>query len=502
MESLFDIEPSPIPITDTREPRDFQKQAISESLELLNRGENPLIIMATGTGKTFTGSHIIKKRLEQTKGKTLWLAHREELILQAKESIESICGVRCGIELGEYHSTGKEQIIVGTVQSLHEKRLVSKFSPDHFSDIWIDEAHHSASKSYLNLVNYFPNARKIGLTATPDRADERGIGNIFTKIAYNYSLLDAIKNKNLCPIRGVRLDIEIDLSKVSTVAGDLNQGELDEAMSKDLFAMAEGIERETRDNRTIIFTVSVKTAYDLAELLQERGVKAKALDGKTDKDTRSAVISQFRKGEITHLVNCALFAEGFDAPETDAVVIGRPTKSRTLFSQMTGRGTRLFPGKQYMKLIEFTYAVSNHKLVKPYELFISETYDEEVRKKAEELAEEQNLFDVLELLETAKEKIHQDAIQKAIIKTYSKIEYDPLALLNIAGVSIDEELIIQWEGRTLPTRPGTITKKQKETLEKFKIADAGKLSMAHASKLIGTIAENKWDVERILRKAI
>lgn len=500
METLFDKPPERTSPTSGKAPRKYQLEAIQKTIDCLEKGENPLLIMATGTGKTFTGSQIINRRLE--KGRVLWLAHREELIDQAKEAIESVTGVRCGVEMGNFHSLGTEEIVVASIQSLHPKRLQSKFQPNHFSDIWVDEAHHVVSKSYLDLLEYFPEARKLGLTATPDRGDKKGIGKVYSTIAYNYSLLDAIKEKNLSPIRGVRIDIDIDLSQVGTVAGDFNQGELDDVMSKELVSMAEGIHRETRDNRTIVFTVSVQSAHHLAELLRDRGLKAEALDGTASKEERKLVISRFRRGETTHLINCALFTEGFDAPETDAVVIGRPTKSRSLYSQMVGRGTRLFPGKEYMKLVEFTYSAVNHQLVKPYELFISERYDEEVRKKAEELAEEQSLFDILDTLEVAKEELHKEALNKAKITSYGKVEYDPLALLNIAGVSVDQELTIEWEGRTLKTEPGTISRKQADVLRRFNIVGIERLSTAHASKLISTIAENKWKVENILARAV
>lgn len=479
----------------------YQNQAVRNTVGLLEQGKNPLIIMATGTGKTVVGSSIIKERIAQGK-KILWLAHREELIDQAKAQIDNICQISSGLERAEHKANLNENVIVGSVPTLRKSRLDSRFSEIPIDDIFIDECHHATADSYQTVLEFFKsrfNSNVVGLTATPDGAKGEGLKSIFTDIAYNYSLLEAIKDGNLCDLIGIRVDCEIDLSGIKTIAGDLDQGALDEAMSSKIFTIGEGIVKETTGKRTIVFTVSVRMAFMLEGLLAENGIKAKALSGESSVEERRQTISQFRRGEITHLINCALFTEGFDCPEIEAVVIACPTKSRTKYSQMVGRGTRLSPGKSHCLLVEFGYTGNRHQLVKPFDLFISENYSPDVRSEAERLKPLKPNSSMLELLELARESLLRSAEKNARVYQYGSTYYDPFALLELKGMAYDQELDLEYEGRKLNNIPGSITPKQKEILDKLKVLNSEKMSIASASLVISLFAKNGWNAEKILR---
>lgn len=482
----------------------YQNKAVGNTLHLLDEKKNPLIIMATGTGKTVVGSSIIKELISHGK-KVLWLAHREELIDQAKAQIDNICRINSGLERAEHKANLSESVIVGSVPTLRKSRLDSRFSDTKIDHIFIDECHHATADSYQTVIEFFKSrysSNIIGLTATPDGAKGDGLKSIFTDIAFNYSLLDAIKDGNLCDLIGVKIDCEIDLSGIRTIAGDLDQGALDEVMSSKILNIGEGIVKETTGKRTIVFTVSVRMAVMLEALLLENGIKAKALSAQSTDEERRHVISQFRRGEITHLLNCALFTEGFDCPEIEAVVIACPTKSRTKYSQMVGRGTRLSPGKSHCLLVEFGYQGNQHQLVKPFDLFITEHYSPEVRKEAEKIGSLKPNYSMLELLEIAKENLKKSSIDNVRIVQYGSTYYDPFALLELKGMAYDQELDLEYEGRKLSNSAGSITAKQKEILTKLKVLNTEKMSVASASLVISIFANNGWNAEKALRNHV
>ncbi|TGL04968.1 DEAD/DEAH box helicase [Leptospira bouyouniensis] len=481
----------------------YQSKAVGNAVRLLKEGKNPLIIMATGTGKTVVGSSIIKERISSGK-KILWLAHREELIDQAKSQIDNICQISSGLERAEHRANLTENVIVGSVPTLRKSRLDSRFSDFRIDDIIIDECHHATADSYQTIIEFFQSrfgSNVVGLTATPDGAKGGGLKSIFSDIAYNYSLLEAIKDGNLCNLIGVKVDCDIDLSGIRTVAGDLDQGALDDVMSSKILNIAEGVLKETIGRRTIVFTVSVRMAVMLEAILKENGIKAKALSAESSVEERRYAISQFRRGEITHLLNCALFTEGFDCPEIEAVVIACPTKSRTKYSQMVGRGTRLSPGKSHCLLVEFGYQANQHQLVKPFDLFITEHYSPEVRKEAERLSSLKPNYYMLELLELAKENLRKSALDSVKIVQYGSTYYDPFALLELKGKAYDQELDLEYEGRRLSNAEGSITSKQKEILAKLKVINTEKMSVASASLVISIFANNGWSAEKVLRNS-
>lgn len=275
-------------------------------------------------------------------------------------------------------------------------------------DVVVHNCHHAPAKRYQTLLDHFGPAKVLGVTATPDRLDGLAMGATFDSAAFVYEIRDAIESGYLCPIRQKVVEVEsLDLSRVKTVAGDLNQGQLAEVMEdeRNLHELAAPAVELAGDRPTLVFTVSVEQAHLLEAVLNRYAGagKAVALDGSADRDTRRRTIASYLSGEIQFLVNCALFTEGFDAPSTACVVMARPTKSRALYTQMLGRGTRIAPGKDDLLVLDFAGNAGQHSLISALDV-LEGVIEDETKKLARKLAAENDL-DILEALAAAEEEL-------------------------------------------------------------------------------------------------
>lgn len=312
--------------------RDYQKECIN-LVDNLQQGSY-LLVLATGLGKTVIFTNFKRK------GKVLVLVHREELVTQAKSKFN--CSV--GIEMGKHSSNG-EDVVIASVQTLINR--LEKFPKDYFDMIIIDEAHHTGAKSYKDILNYFTNRLTIGVTATPNRSDNVRLDDVFQKIIYEKDIKWAIKNKYLCDIECIRVNLGYDISKVACRLGDYATNELDKQINTNAInkGVKEAYEKYAK-GQTLIFATTVEHSKNIAELIP--GAVAVTADTKN----RAEIIDKFTKREIPVLVNCMIFTEGTDIPLVETVMIARPTRNSSLYTQMVGRGLRLYPGKEKLKLID------------------------------------------------------------------------------------------------------------------------------------------------------
>jgi superfamily II DNA or RNA helicase len=298
------------------------------------------------------------------------IAHRFELNRQAMRSFGDICGEEVALEQADQMADrfgNRHRIVVASVQSLNSQRKgrmrLENFDPSEFGLLLIDEAHRAAAPTYRRVINYFlngnPDLRAVGVTATPDRLDGVGMGCVFQGVVGNYDILWGIKNGYLVePVQKfVRID-GMDFSQCRTKGGDMAEADVARVVEAEsvLHEMAHPIVQQAgRDKQAIVFTASVNQARRLAELIRDYydrefgGVQsdtAVSIDGSlTPQDPRrQAIVADFKAGRIQFLVNCGVATEGFDAPSVRLIAIGRPTKSRALYTQMVGRGTRPIPG--------------------------------------------------------------------------------------------------------------------------------------------------------------
>ena len=336
--------------------RPYQSAASDAIFVEWQEHNSTLVVIPTGGGKTVLFADVIRRVFPR---RALVLAHREELIFQARDKIQRVTGLRADVEMGEYSADGglfeAARVVVSTIQTQCSGGdgggRMTKFDPARFGVLIIDEAHHATSPSYRRVIDYYrtnPALKILGVTATPDRADEEALGQVFESVAFDYEVLDAIHDGWLVSIEQQMVQVEgLDYSGIRTTAGDLNGGDLAAVLEaeKNLQPMAAASLEIIGRRRALVFTASVKAAETMAEIFnRHRGGMAGWVCGKTDREERRRVLADFATGKLQVVCNCGVLTEGFDDPGVEVVIMGRPTKSRALYSQMVGRSTRPLPG--------------------------------------------------------------------------------------------------------------------------------------------------------------
>lgn len=322
-----------------------------------------LLVLPTGTGKTVVFAQVAEDQV-RAGDRVLILAHRGELLTQAADKLQKVTGLRCAVEKAEQSCRDSFfRIVVGSVQSLQQEKRLDTFPADYFGTIIVDEAHHAITDGYRRVIDHFENAKLLGVTATPDRGDLRDLGEVFDSLAYEYTLPQAIKDGYLVPIKALTVPLKLDISGVGTQAGDFKPGELDSALDPFLYQIADEMAKTCPDRKTVVFLPLIKTSQKFARILQERGFRAAEVNG-TSAD-RSAVLADFEAGKYNVLCNSMLLTEGWDCPSVDCVIVLRPTKVRSLYCQMVGRGTRPADGKKDLLLLDFLWHTSRHELCRP-----------------------------------------------------------------------------------------------------------------------------------------
>jgi len=388
----------------------------------------------------------------------------------------------------------------------------------------VDEAHHALSDSYQNILKYFSSAKVLGVTATPDRGDKRNLGQYFEDIAYEYSIRDAIEGKYLSKILVKTIPLKISLEGVKTTAGDYSADDLGSAIDPYLEQIAKQI---PQDRKTLIFLPLIKTSQRMTGYLKALGYKAEHIDGNSEE--RKAILERFHSGECTVLCNSMLLTEGFDEPSIDCIVCLRPTKIRSLYAQIIGRGTRICDGKENLLVLDFLWQSEQHNLCHPANLIADK---EDVADKMTEIAEcgeaielgdlekqaessarderENSLASALKANVGKKSKlidpmeyalfIHDDNLQsysptfkweseaptEKQLDTLSRMKFDPNTIRDRGYASALLSSVINRTSRHLAT-PSQI-----KILRRFGYKNASDYTFEFASKMISEIAANGW----------
>lgn len=441
-----------------------------------------LVVQPTGCGKTVTFASIIHDKLP---AKAMVIAHRSELIWQARDKIQRMTGVSVDVEMGEHKASlegslfhPKSQVIVSTIQT-HTSGgdgggRMGKFDPEDFGLLIIDEAHHAISPSYRRVIDYYtsnPELVVLGVTATPNRADEEALGQVFETVAFDYEIIDAIHDGWLVPIDQQLVSVEsLDLSHVRTTAGDLNGVDLAAVMEaeKNLHEIASSSIDIVGEKRGIGFAASVDHARMLSNIFnRHRPGMSAFVHGGTPRDERVQIVERFTRGDIQWLWNYGVFTEGFDADVVDVVVMARLTKSQSLYAQMAGRATRpcraianrlgLFSepvlrrtmiarsSKPSCLIVDFVGNSGRHKLVGAADILggnVSEEVIESVKNSAKksggpvridrELEDEEKRQE-----EARKRKLEEEARKARLVgkSSYKLQRVDPFDLFEIKPVS-------------------------------------------------------------------
>jgi len=382
--------------------------------EWANGNRITLLVLPTGCGKTIVFSKIIEDQVK-TGERALVLAHRGELLDQAADKLAKSTGLMCATEKAEESCFGSWfRVVVGSVQSLMREKRLRQFPKDYFDTIIVDEAHHVLSDSYQRVLNHF-DAKVLGVTATPDRGDMKNLGQYFQSLAYEYTLPKAIKEGYLTPIKAQTIPLELDLTGVGMQSGDFKAGDVGTALNPYLYQIADEMAKYCMDRKTVVFLPLIKTSQKFTQILNSKGFSATEVNG--DSKDRAEILEDFDAGKYNVLCNSMLLTEGWDCPSVNCIVVLRPTKVRSLYCQMVGRGTRLHPGKEDLLLLDFLWHTERHELCHPASLICE---NEEVAKKMTEnietagcpvdieMAEQQAAEDVVEQREEALAKRLQE----------------------------------------------------------------------------------------------
>ena len=500
--------------------------------------QKTLLVLPTGTGKTIVFAAVTNDCV--TAGaRVLILAHRGELLDQASDKIFKSTGLRCAVEKAEQSCLDSwYRVVVGSVQTLMRDKRLAQFPPDYFEYIIIDEAHHALSDSYLKILDHFSAAKVLGVTATPDRGDMQNLGKVFDSLAYEYTLPKAIKDGYLSPIKAVTIPLNLDLSGVSTQAGDFKASDIDTALDPYLYQIADEMQNYCKDRKTVVFLPLIRTSQKFTEILNSKGFHAAEVNGSSD--DREEVLADFAADKYNVLCNSMLLTEGWDCPSVDCIVVLRPTKVRSLYCQMVGRGTRLFEGKDHLLLLDFLWHTERHELCRPAALICESA--EVAKKMTENLAEKAGCeMDIEEAADQAESDVVAER-EEALAKQLSEMKHrkrklvDPLqfemsicaedlsgyvpafgwemgpptesqrSALEHCGIFPDEienagkaKLLLDRLNKRREN--GLTTPKQIRFLENKGFQHVGTWMFEQASRLINRIAANSWRVPREINPA-
>lgn len=446
-----------------------------------------LLVLPTGCGKTIVFASVAEDCVRNG-DRVLILAHRGELLDQAADKIFKSTGLRCATEKAEHSCLGSWfRVTVGSVQTLMRQSRLDRFSPDYFNTIIIDEAHHSISDSYQRVLKYFSEAKVLGVTATPDRGDMKNLGQVFDSLAYEYNLPQAIREGYLSPIKALTVPLQMDLTGVGIQSGDFKAGDLGTALDPYLEQIAAEMKKVCVNRKTVVFLPLVKTSQKFRDILNTHGFRAAEVNGESL--DRAKILEDFDSGRYNVLCNSMLLTEGWDCPSVDCVVVLRPTKVRSLYSQMVGRGTRLSPGKDYLLLLDFLWHTERHELCHPANLICQDP--EVAQKMTENLESSGKPMDLEEAQQTASEDViaqREEALAKQLaeMKQRKRKLVDPLQFeMSIQAEDLSGYVpAFGWE-------MAPPTENQKRTLEKLgifpdEIDNAGK-----ATKLLDRLSKRR-----------
>ena len=372
-----------------------------------------LLVLPTGTGKTIVFASVAADQV-RAGDRVLILAHRGELLEQAADKLQRSTGLVSAVEKAESTCLNSWfRVVVGSVQTLQRTARLERFPHDYFGTIIIDEAHHAITDGYRRILDYFSGAKVLGVTATPDRGDMRNLGEVFDSLAFEYKLTDAIKEGYLCKIMAQTIPLQLDITSVTMSGGDYAVGDLGTALDPYLEQIAAEMARRCKSRKTVVFLPLIKTSQKFRDLLNTYGFRAAEVNGQSD--DRRQLLADFDAGKYNVLCNSMLLTEGWDCPSVDCVVVLRPTKVRSLYSQMVGRGTRLSPGKTDLLLLDFLWMTDKHELCRPADLVCEDRTV--ARQMTEHLAETGCPEDIEEAAAQASEDVvaqREEALAKQL----------------------------------------------------------------------------------------
>ncbi len=473
--------------------RPYQEDAKNAVLEQWRSGvQRTLLVLVTGGGKTIIFSKVIEELVRKGE-RVLVMAHRGELLDQAADKLEKATGLKCATEKADRSCLDDDdqrwyRVVVGSVQSLMRPQRLERFPKDYFSAIVVDEAHHVLAEGYRRILDHFGDAKVLGVTATPDRGDMRNLGAVFESLAYEYTLPRAVREGYLCRIEAMTIPLRLDISGVKLSGGDYALGGLGDALDPYLEQIADEMAKVCLNRKTVVFLPLIATSQKMRGILEKHGFRAAEVNGNSA--DREQVLAAFDRGDTNVLCNSMLLTEGWDCPSVDCIVPLRPTKIRSLYCQMVGRGTRLYPGKDNLLILDFLWNTERHELCHPAALIAeNDEVAEQMTANMEAAPGEAND------LEEAAEKAMTDVVaqrEEALARALAEMKHRKRALVD----PLQFEMSIQAEDLSgyVPAfgwEMAPATDAQKATLEKLGILPDEIDNAGKAAKLLDRLAARR-----------
>lgn len=464
-------------------PHPYQQECIDAVIKDFAEFKKLLLVVPTGGGKSFIFSKVAHHFVEKGE-RTLILANREELIDQAIEEFYEATGIRPEREQSNSRASQNSPAVVGSIQTLQGSRL-ERWSNDHFGLVVFDEAHFSINKESQNVLQYF-DGKVLGVTATPNRSDKRNLGEYYEKISKEIIIWDLIRDGYLCPIKFQTVPIKIDLSNVkqgkNAYGADFNEHDLSDAMEPYFREIALAIKERAAWRRTLVFLPLIETSKKFAAICNEIGLSARHIDGGSP--DRTELKQDFKAGKFEVLCNAMLLSYGYNDRGIDCIVNLRLTQSISLYWQIMGRGTRSWPGKENLLMLECLWQHAKHGLIRPAHLVAkSEAEAQEMMEIAENGG--QKTFDLHELQTEAgisrEEKLRRELEKNSKRNGYS-IDAAEFCLNSKNFNDAEYEPVMGYEAAPVSTG-------QLQVLSKYSINPASITCRGHADRIIGLIQE-------------
>jgi superfamily II DNA or RNA helicase len=458
--------------------RPYQSACVAAVLTKFRERGKLLAVLPTAAGKTVIFSHTAERFAP---GRTLILAHREELLTQAADKLARATGLIAETECADSCASLDAPVVVASVQTLMREKRLSRWPRDHFNLVVVDEAHHALADSYQRVLAHFDgHAKVLGVTATPDRGDQRSLGSYFEDVAYEVGLHELIEDGYLSRIVVRTVPVAIDLGSVRTLAGDYNDADLGDAIEPALREIVAPLREAIGTRQTLVFLPLIRTSKRFVELCHEAGFSAAHIDG-TSED-RADLLARFAAGEFQILSNSMLLTEGFDEPSVACVICLRPTKVRALYAQIIGRGTRLHPGKENLLVLDFLWMTGRHSLVRPAHLVAStpEIADAMIAQAAAAGDEERDL-----LADEIDAKAQREAALAAELAAHARRASRQLDPVEFA-LSLHELDLAEYEP-TMPWHSHAASPKQLALIERYGLDPQAIRDKGHAAAIIDRI---------------
>jgi superfamily II DNA or RNA helicase len=450
--------------------RGYQLAAAESIMSGFGEFRRQLLVAATGAGKTQIFCEVARRMQPK---RSLILCHREELIDQAARRLASF-GIAAEVEMADRQASLDAPAVVGSVQTLMRDTRLNRWPRGHFGLVVADEAHHATSDSWQKVLGYF-DTRILGASATPERSDKRELGKFFENIAYEIGLLDLVKQGWLSPIRVKTVPLGLDLRAARTVAGDYNAEDLGDIIAPQLGKIVEVL-REYRHRKTIVFLPLIRLSQLFTGLCREAGLTTWHVDGNS-KD-RAQTLSEYSSARCGILCNAMLLTEGYDEPSIDCVVCLRPTKVRSLYCQIVGRGTRVYPNKDHLLLLDFLWLTNDHSLIQPAHLIAKDSQEAEVVTRL--LKDQEDLEAAAEsAAEVRTRKLSERLeVNRARIPRF----FDPLEF----AVSLRDLELAEFEP-TMPWHSDRVTIKQIKMLSRYGLDHRNVATKGHAAAILDRV---------------